>query len=315
MMDKHGNVNLEYYKVFFCVCMTGSITLAAEELCISQPAVSQSVRQLEKLLECRLFFRTSKGVKMTKEGDVLFSYVKKGMEALYAGEDIIRRINNLDTGEIRIGASDMTLQFFLLPYLERFHEEYPKVKVTVSNGPTPETIGFLYEGKIDFGIVSTPFDAKPGMKSIPVKQVDNIFIAGTNFREELAGRRLKYEELLKYPCIFLEKGTSTRRFMDQYLEKRSIKLEPEFELATSDMIVQFVKRNLGLSCLMSGFAKEALAAGDIFRLEFDEEMPRRQFCLVTTGKGYMSSAAEKLLEELSREALVELSGESHESAR
>ncbi|MEF9955224.1 MAG: LysR family transcriptional regulator [Clostridium sp.] len=297
-MDKHNKINLEYYKVFFSVCRMGSITMAADELCISQPAVSQVIKQLETSLECKLFFRTSKGVKPTKEGDVLYSYVKKGIEALYDGEDMIRRIKNLDTGEIRIGASDMTLQFYLLPYLERFHEEYPKVKVTVSNGPTPETIGFLYEGKIDFGIVSTPFDAKSEICSLPVKQINNIFIAGDKFKNELQGRKLKYTELLKYPCIFLEKNTSTRRFMDQYLEKQAIRLEPEFELATSDMIVQFVKRNLGIGCLMSEFAKEALDADEVFSLEFEEEMPERQFSLITTVKDSMSPAAVKLLAEL-----------------
>ena len=79
---------------------------------------------------------------------------------------------------------------------------------------------FLNEGRIDFGIISTPFEAKPGVKSIPVKEVENIFIAGPKFREELCGRKVNYRELLEYPCIFLEKKTSTRRFMDQFLEER-----------------------------------------------------------------------------------------------
>ena len=192
----------------------------------------------------------------------------------------------------------MTLQFYLLPYLERFHERYPKIKVNVSNGPTPETLEFLNEGRIDFGIISTPFEAKPGVKSIPVKEVENIFIAGPKFREELCGRKVNYRELLKYPCIFLEKKTSTRRFMDQFLEEKGIFLEPEFELATSDMIVQFARRNLGIGCLMSGFAREALELNRVFRLEFEEEMPHRQFCLVTSDKAYMSPAAAKLFDEL-----------------
>lgn len=302
-LDRVRNINMEYYRVFYYVCKAGNITLAAEELCISQPAVSQAVRQLEGALDCRLFFRTSKGVKLTREGTLLFSYVKKGMEALYEGENMIKRIKNLDTGEIRIGASDMTLQFYLLPFLERFHERYPKIKVIVSNGPTPETIDFLYDGRIDFGVVSTPFDIKPGVKRIPVKKIENIFIAGRKFKAELFGKKLHYESLCGHPCIFLEKYTSTRRFMDQFLETRGIWLEPEFELATSDMIVQFAKRNLGIGCLMSEFAKEALDSGEIFKLEFDEEMPGREFCLIMTEKEYVSPAAARLLEELT-EAIV-----------
>lgn len=299
-MEKPGRINLEYYKVFYYVCKSGGITLAAEELCISQPAVSQAVHQLETALGCRLFLRTSRGVKLTREGEVLYTYVERGIDALCDGEDTLKRIQDLETGEIRIGASDMTLQFYLLPYLETFHERYPGIRIKVSNGPTPETLQFLYEGRIDFGIVSTPFEAKTGMESIPVKEVENIFIAGPKFRDTLAGRSLSFEELLHHPCIFLEKKTSTRRFMDRFLEKMGIVPEPEFELATSDMIVQFAKRNLGIGCLMSEFAQKALELGEVFRLDFEAEMPSRQFCLVTLEKTYMSPAASRLYEALKR---------------
>ena len=298
-MAQQSNINLEYYKVFYTVCQCGGITAAAEHLCISQPAVSQAVRQLEASLGCRLFSRTPRGVKLTKEGDVLFSYVKRGIETLYDGEEMLARIQDLDTGEIRIGASDMTLQFYLLPYLEQFHEQYPKVKIVVSNGPTPETLELLHEGRIDFGIISTPFDSRPEITSIPVRTARNIFIAGPKYRSTLGGRKLHYQELTSYPCIFLEQKTSTRLFMDRFLEERQIRLEPEFELATSDMIVQFTKRNLGIGCLVADFAEEALENGEVFRLEFEEEMPSRQFCLVASSKACMSPAAARLYKNLS----------------
>lgn len=114
----------------------------------------------------------------------------------------------------------------------------------------------------------------------------------------LGGRKLHYQELTPYPCIFLEKKTSTRLFMDRFLEERQIRLEPEFELATSDMIVQFVKRNLGIGCLAADFALEALEHSEVFRLEFEEEMPSRQFCLAASSRAYMSPAAAKLYQNL-----------------
>ena len=289
------NVNLEYYRVFYQAAVTGSITLAAENLCISQPAVSQAVRHLEGELGTKLFLRTPKGVRLTREGEMLYVYVKRGIESIRDGEEMLKQLKCLDTGVIRIGASDMTLQFYLLPYLEQFHEQYPKIKVMVSNGPTPETIDALENGGIDFGIVSTPFDERNGLCSIPVKEIENIFIAGNRFRGELEGRELEYGELQHYPCIFLEKKTSTRRFMDSCLEREGICLEPEFELATSDMIVQFVKRNLGIGCLMSEFAGEALRQGDVFALRFRKKMEKRSFCLITSSKNPLSPAAQKLL--------------------
>ena len=158
--SKTMNINLEYYKVFYYVCTAGSLTAAAQKLCISQPAVSQAVRQLEKEAGTRLFLRTSKGIRLTREGELLFRYVKTGVEQLLEGGRMLERMLDMDMGEVRIGASDMTLQFFLLPFLEQFHKEYPRIKVTVTNAPTPETICSLEEGKIDFGVVTTPFSCK-----------------------------------------------------------------------------------------------------------------------------------------------------------
>lgn len=106
------NINLEYYKVFYYVCQEGSLTAAAQRLCISQPAVSQAVRQLEKEAGTKLFSRTSKGVLLTREGELLYHYVKGGVEQLLEGGRMLKRMLDMDMGEVRIGASDMTLQFF-----------------------------------------------------------------------------------------------------------------------------------------------------------------------------------------------------------
>ena len=144
------DINYELYKVFYYVGRLGSITAAAEALCISQPAASQAIKQLEKALNTKLFLRTQKGVRLTTEGKLLYPYVERGMENLMDGEEMLKRLVDMDMGEVRIGASDMTLQFYLLSYLEQFHEQYPKIRITVTNAPTPETLKYLQSGRIDF---------------------------------------------------------------------------------------------------------------------------------------------------------------------
>lgn len=295
------NVNLEYYRVFYHVCIQGSLTAAARELCISQPAVSQAVRQLEKEAGTPLFFRTSKGVRLTREGELLFHYVRAGVESLLEGERMVKRMLDMDMGEVRIGASDMTLQFFLLPYLERFHKEYPRIKVNVTNAPTPETIKSLEEGKIDFGVVTTPFAAKSRIRQNQVKEIRNVFIAGSSFGH-LKDQTLEYKALSLLPCIFLEKNTSTRTFMDDFMAEQGIELKPEFELAISDMIVQFAKRNMGIGCVMEGFAQEAVEAGDVFQLKFKKEMPVRHICVVTGEPDLISVPGRRLLEMIASES-------------
>ena len=286
--------NLEYYKVFYFVALEGSITAAAEKLSISQPAVSQSLKQLETSLGTRLFVRVSKGVRLTKEGELLLAYIKSGYEQIELGEQMLHKMLNLDMGEIRIGASDMTLQFFLLPFLEKFHELYPKVKVIVTNAPTPETLKYLQAGKIDFGVVSTPFQTHPGLETLNVKEIEDVFVAGRKFIQ-YKHRMLDLQELETLPLITLEKNTSTRSYMDSFLEKNSVVLNPEFELATSDMIVQFALRNLGIGCVMKEFAQTEIESGRLFELRFNKIIPKRQFCVITDERDALSTAARTLM--------------------
>lgn len=289
--------NLEYYKVFYYVAKTGSVTGAAKQLSISQPAVSQALKQLETSLGTDLFYRAARGVKLTREGQLLFSYVEKGYEQIELGLEKVLQLKNMEGGEIRIGASDMTLQFFLLPYLERFHERYPEIKVVVTNAPTPETLALLSDGRIDFGVVSTPFEAQKGIEAVPVREIEDVFVAGRRFIA-YKNRTLDLQELEHLPMICLEKNTSTRSYMDAYLDRNHVWIQPEFELATSDMIVQFALRSLGVGCVVRDFAAEYLESGMLFALRFNKIIPKREFCVVRATKIPMSAAAERIWTEV-----------------
>lgn len=289
-----ANANLEYYKIFYYVAKEGSISLAAKRVCISQPAVSQAIKQLENVLNCQLFVRVAKGMRLTKEGEVLYQCVKQGYELILKGEERLGRMLNLESGEIRIGASDMTLQYYLLPYLEEFHIQYPNIKVIVTNGPTPETLVLLKEGQIDFGIVSEPFSLTEDYSTFKVKEIKDIFVAGKRF-DYLRDQRIDYEELVNLPVICLEHGTSTRRYVDEYLNTHGVVLSPEFELATSDMIVQFAKRSLGIGLVVEDFALELLEQGELFEVKLKNEIPGRHFCVVENQRYALSTAARKLL--------------------
>lgn len=288
------NIDLEYYHIFYQVVKAGSFTQAGEELCISQPAVSQAIKLLETNLGSRLFVRVPKGVKLTPEGEVLYNYVQRGYEYILLGENKFKKMLDLENGEIRIGASDMTLQYYLLPYLEKFHEKFPKIKVKVTNAPTPETLKYLYEGKIDFGIVSEPLEIKQDIKAVRVKKIQDIFVAGSRFGE-LKGKVLDFKELEKLPIICLEKNTSTRKFIDSYLSSNNVVLKPEFELATSDIIVKFAIRNLGIGCVVSEFAQDAIAEGKLFELKFKKPIPQRHFNIISGINNPVSKAARELM--------------------
>lgn len=286
--------NLEYYKVFYYAAKLGSLTAAAVELSISQPAVSQALKQLETVLGTKLFVRASRGIHLTQEGKVLFEYVGQGYEQIQMGEKKLSSMMKLDFGELKIGASDMTLKYYLLPFLEKYHEQFPNIKVIVTNAPTPETLNLLKQGKIDFGVVSTPLPQEQGYQIRAVREIEDVFVAGRKFIP-YKNRMLDLQELEKLPIISLEKNTSTRSYMDDFLQKNKVELHPEFELATSDMIVQFALRSLGIGSVVRDFAKEYIEDGRLFELRFNKIIPKRQICVIADTSLPLSRAAEKLL--------------------
>ena len=288
-------VNLEYYRVFYYVAQTGSLSRAAEQLSVSQPAVSQSLRQLENTLGTSLFTRTSRGVKLTKEGELLFSYVRRGYENIETGEKKLRQMLNLDIGELHIGASDMTLRFYLLPYLEKFHEKHPNIKVSVTNAPTPETLGYLENETIDFGVVSGPLPEMPQVEAIKVREIQDTFVAARRFIQ-YRNRTLDLHDLEKLPLISLEGKTSSRSYIDSFMAKNGVTIRPEFELATSDMIVQFALRNLGVGCVVRDFAAPFLERGQLFELRFNKYIPQRNFYVTVNRNVSLPAAATGLLE-------------------
>lgn len=289
------NGNLEYYRVFYYVAECKSLTKAAQALSISQPAVSQSMKMLEEALNVKLFVRTSRGIRLTPEGEILYEYVKSGYEQISSGEQVLKKLLNLEAGELHIGASDMTLRYYLLPFLEKYHEMHPGIKVKITNGPTPETLEKMQEGMFDFGLVSTPFESREGMEVMPVREIEDVFVAGRKYTR-LKNHMTDFQELTEYPIISLEKNTSTRKYMDELLLQNQVVLNPEFELATSDMIVQFALSNLGIGCVVRDFAREYIESGKLFELRFNKMIPKRQICVITNQKMPISFAAKRLLE-------------------
>jgi DNA-binding transcriptional LysR family regulator len=290
-------------KAFYYVGKLKSITKAAEYMHVSQPAVSQSMKQLENHTGCKLVTRASGGIKFTKEGEDFYSYVKRGYEILENGTKKMSQLMDLDGGELIIGASDMTLQYFLLPYLERFHEDHPSVKVIVTNAPTPETLENLRESTIDFGLISSPFEESDNLIVTKVREIEDIFVAARKFLP-YKNRMLDLSELEDMPIISLEGKTSTRRYMESFLEENGVKMNPEFELATSDMIVQFALRNLGVGSIVSDFAEEYLEDGKLFKLRFNKRIPKRSFCLVQDKRAYLSPAAKELLRYIKEDVVL-----------
>ena len=287
--------NIGLYRMFYEVACHGSISEAAQKLYITQPAVSASVKQLESALSTSLFFRTNRGIKLTPEGELLFEHVKVAIEALEAGEDKLREVSGLTSGVLRVGASDMTLRFFLLDYIEKFNHDFPHIKLTVTNNPTPQSIVALLSGDIDFCVISEPFEHSPDIEYIPVREIEDIVITAS---DKYDGKTIDFEELVGETLIMLEQGTSTRRYIESQLKENGAPesfLEPDIELATSDLIIDFVRRGIGCAFVVSDFAKEYLKNGAIHEIKLKKPFKSRNFVLAYLKKNHMNVAAKQFI--------------------
>lgn len=286
--------DLDLYSIFCTVARCGSLSHAARELYVSQPAISQSMHRLEYTLGCTLFTRTSRGITLTSEGRMLYSYADKAVSLIAAAEDRLNRMRTLQSGGLMIGASDTLCQFFLLPYLDKFHRDYPDVQLQVTNRTTPETVELLKVGKVDIAIVNLPVnDTSLSMRE--VLKVHDVFVASSERFECLKGKRLTMEELAALPLILLEKASNSRKYLDDFASVCGVTLHPEIELGAHSLLVQFAQIGLGISCVTQEFAADALNSGELFEVELTTPMPPRNIGLISLEGVPLSVAAEKFI--------------------
>lgn len=286
-------VNLEWYRVFYWIAKTGSLSKAAERLHITQPAVSHTVKRLEDSLGGQLFFRTPKGVTLTTEGEVLFRYIEQAFSFVEIGEKAIADMNSLISGEIAIGASDTLCKHYLLPYLEKFHSQHPGIRIRVTNRTTPETLALLKEGKIDFGIVSLPAPDKQ-IEFYESTPLQDSLVAGSRFRN-LSRSPLSVNDLQNYPLLLLETGSSTRRYLDNYAAMHQITLKPEFELGSIDLLVRFAISGFGLAFVLQNYVQEELREGSLVEIPLSPPVPERNIGIATLRGVPLSSATSSFL--------------------
>nr|WP_092073513.1 LysR family transcriptional regulator [Dendrosporobacter quercicolus]NSL48033.1 LysR family transcriptional regulator [Dendrosporobacter quercicolus DSM 1736]SDM63221.1 DNA-binding transcriptional regulator, LysR family [Dendrosporobacter quercicolus] len=291
-----NNINFELYKVFYYVAGKLSFSAAANSLYISQSAVSQSIKQLEEQLGSKLFFRNTKQVKLTKSGELLFSHVEQAFNFLKTGERSIAELQALQLGELKIGASDTICKYFLLPYLKQFHQLYPKIKINITNRPSPVCAELLRKGLVDISIINLP-NARPD-KDLTISRlqaVHDVFIAGPKY-SHLQQQVLELRQLSGYPLLMLERNSTTRLFFDQYLQQHNLRITPEIELDSVDIMIELVKIGLGISFIAREYLQKELADNEVVLLNVNEPIPSRYLGVVTHASLPVPVAAQKFME-------------------
>ena len=273
------SVKLELYRVFKTVADKGNISAAAQELYISQSAVSQSIKQLENQLDARLFSRSTKGVVLTSEGEILLDYVSKALGLIERGEEKLSQVQDLQTGTLTIGASDTITKTYLLRKLEAFHKEYPGILLKIVNGTSKMCLDNLHIGLVDIAFAS----GNPEQESCDTRHLmdtHTVFVASPDYDCDF-DKVYSLEEIAAFPLILLEKKASSRLFVEKYFKDHGVELTPEFELGTHNLLTSIARIGLGVACVTEEFARSGLDRGIIKTLKTDFAIPPREMVMCT----------------------------------
>lgn len=294
-------VNLELYRVFYTVAKSKSITKAAEILYISQPAVSQAIKQLEKQLGGKLFNRVSRGMELTETGGKqMFEIVSKAIEMLDSAENKFTDLNNIATGQIRIAASDNVINYFLLKYIKQFKELYPNVSLMFYNETSNNCIDFVKSGKADIGFVNLPINVQSVNFTGQTGRIHDVFVASDKF-SNLFDTEIEFSELSNYPLLLLDSTTRTRQKIDEFAQSLNIKLTPDFELASVELLVNMAVEGFGIACVPKEFVTRQLNNKQLTILNVLPELPVREIGVITNKQEINSFAVNEFLKILNQE--------------
>ncbi len=286
------DISYELYKVFYYVASTLSFSQASRQLYISQSAVSQSIKVLEQKLGHSLFIRSTKRVELTTEGEILFRHIKPAIHMIQNGEEQLTT-KTASGGQLRIGASDTICRYFLVPYLNRFHQEFPDVHIRVMNQTSLGCIDLLESGQVDLVVVNTPNSRlKKRRKDKVIKTFQDVFVANKKYFP-MENQVLSFRDLLKYPLLMLERNSTTSEFLHQLFEKNSYHLTPEIELSSNDLLLDLAAIGLGIT-FVPDFMADNLKE-DLYTLKIKDKLPKRQLVLIHNEHIPTSFAAEQFM--------------------
>lgn len=288
--------NLNLYYIFYTVALHKNISGAAKELYISQPAISKAISKLEQSLDVILFHRSSRGVTLTMEGELLFAQVQTAFSAIRHGEEQLKKVNELGISQISIGVSITLCKYVLLPYLQQFVKDNPHIKVTITCHPTMETLRDIDNSVTDIGVVGIP-SLPNGLTYIPFREIQDTFVTTARYLENLKIRVGNDRKAILNNATFmmLNKENISRKYVDMYLSSHQITMDNIIEINTMDLLIELAKIDLGIACVIKDFVKDELDDHSLTEVSLGRAIPKRKLGLVYKDDTIMTDAMKKFI--------------------
>ncbi len=284
------NVNLELYRIFYVVAKQKHMTKASEELHISQPAISQSIKKLEEQLGGTLFLRSNRGMELTEEGKMFFDYVKGALELINNAEKELTSFKDLSKGEIKIGCSTTLTKLILLEALKKFHSDYPNININITNDLTSSLIKDLKLGKLDFVIFNEINIKETNLNLKKIKELKEGFIYNPIFYKDEIN---SFDDLNNYPLILQKEESNSRKLLDYIALQSNVKLIPKMEVVSQELISEFTNIGLGIGFVIIDLAKRNFK--DIKELTINKKIPNINVYLATNKSTSLTFASKTFI--------------------
>ena len=289
------DINYELYKVFYHVAVTLSFSEASKQLFISQSAVSQSIKVLERKLNQPLFIRSTKRVQLTPEGEILLKHIEPAMNLIRKGENQLLEANTLNGGQLRIGASDTICRYYLVDYLKRFHLAYPNVHIKVTNQTSIECAHLLENGQVDFIVTNYPNSGLSNTQNVRmIYEFRDVFVANRDYFP-LEGK-ISLQKLQDYPILMLDRKSTTSEFLHRMFQRCQLDLVPEIELSSNDLLIDLARIGLGIAFVPDFCIPRE--DGQLYVLDLEESLPARQMVVAYNENLPISQAARQFMDML-----------------
>lgn len=240
------NVNLELYRIFYEVVKYKSISKAAENMYVSQSAVTQSIQKLETLLGGKIFYRNKNGVDLTEEGKKLYAYIKDGFETLNNAENIFSKYNTLETGTIRIGGGNSLLSYLIFNPLLLFMKKYPNIKISIVSGVTDNLMQQLSNGELDLVVLNLPFKTKKysNIAITPLVKSKFCFYASKKYIKEHPFKSLI--DLDNHVLLLPKEPSAKNRILDKYCNENDLIFNPQYKVSSVSLMKKMVLNDVGI---------------------------------------------------------------------
>jgi len=281
-------------KIFYFAAKYGNLSLAAEALYITQPAVTKGIQRLQEYYGVKFVNRFGKKLALTDAGEILYDIAEKIFEMESQAEESISDFQQQKRGHIRIHSSESFGAYYLPSIINRFSKANPHIRISVNILPTEQVVENSISLNNDLGFISSPVEHN----KVTVREVleDRLVIVAPPDHPLTRKGSLEPRDLKGQSMIMHEKGSATRIFVDDFIRKNDISITIPLELSSNMAIKKAVQERIGIAMISRKVVSEEIQRGELKAILFSDQQMKRKFYMVHHKDKYFSEPLKSLIE-------------------